>query len=57
MNVNYFQQQTKEEQESQPKRSVTGTDADLRRLPLQRAKELLRQFKVPEEEIDIFDSK
>ncbi|XP_017130744.1 transcription initiation factor TFIID subunit 1 isoform X3 [Drosophila elegans] len=43
--------QTKEEQESQPKRSVTGTDADLRRLPLQRAKELLRQFKVPEEEI------
>jgi len=51
MNVNYFQQQTKEEQESQPKRSVTGTDADLRRLPLQRAKELLRQFKVPEEEI------
>ncbi|KRF83073.1 transcription initiation factor TFIID subunit 1 isoform X7 [Drosophila virilis] len=43
--------QTKEEQESQPKRSVTGTDADLRRLPLQRAKELLRKFKVPEEEI------
>lgn len=44
-------QQTKEEQESQPKRTVTGTDADLRRLPLQRAKELLRKFKVPEEEI------
>ncbi|KPU79562.1 uncharacterized protein Dana_GF17182, isoform D [Drosophila ananassae] len=43
--------QSKEEQESQPKRSVTGTDADLRRLPLQRAKELLRKFKVPEEEI------
>ncbi|KAM7364185.1 TATA-box binding protein associated factor 1 isoform 2-T2 [Cochliomyia hominivorax] len=43
--------QTKEEQESQPKRTVTGTDADLRRLPLQRAKELLRKFKVPEEEI------
>ncbi|KAI9580485.1 transcription initiation factor TFIID subunit 1 isoform X1 [Glossina fuscipes] len=43
--------QTKEEQESQPKRTVTGTDADLRRLPLQRAKELLRTYKVPEEEI------
>ncbi|XP_032593428.1 transcription initiation factor TFIID subunit 1 isoform X2 [Drosophila grimshawi] len=43
--------QSKEVQESQPKRSVTGTDADLRRLPLQRAKELLRKFKVPEEEI------
>ncbi|XP_067618163.1 transcription initiation factor TFIID subunit 1 isoform X3 [Eurosta solidaginis] len=47
----FFAQQTKEEQESQPKRTVTGTDADLRRLPLQRAKELLRKFKVPEEEI------
>ncbi|XP_055848385.1 transcription initiation factor TFIID subunit 1 isoform X1 [Episyrphus balteatus] len=43
--------QTKEEQESQPKRTVTGTDADLRRLPLNKAKELLRKFKVPEEEI------
>lgn len=30
---------------------MTGTDADLRRLPLQRAKDLLRKFKVPEEEI------
>lgn len=46
-----FFKQTKEEQESQPKRSVTGTDADLRRLPLNKAKELLRKFKVPEEEI------
>ena len=43
--------QTKEEQESQPKRTVTGTDADLRRLPLNKAKDLLRKFKVPEEDI------
>lgn len=43
--------QTKEEIESQPKRTVTGTDADLRRLSLNNAKALLRQFKVPEEEI------
>ncbi|XP_037910415.1 transcription initiation factor TFIID subunit 1 isoform X2 [Hermetia illucens] len=43
--------QTKEEQEKEPKRTVTGTDADLRRLPLNKAKELLRKFKVPEEEI------
>lgn len=43
--------QNKEEQESQPKRTVTGTDADLRRLPLNRAKELLRKYNVPEEEI------
>lgn len=43
--------QTKEEQESQPKRTVTGTDADLRRLPLNKAKELLRKFKVPDDEI------
>lgn len=43
--------QTKEEQESQPKRTVTGTDADLRRLSLNNAKALLRKFQVPEEEI------
>lgn len=43
--------QNKEEQESQPKRTVTGTDADLRRLPLNQAKALLRQYNVPEEEI------
>lgn len=43
--------QTKEEQESQPKRTVTGTDADLRRLSLNNAKALLRKFGVPEEEI------
>ncbi|XP_049784763.1 transcription initiation factor TFIID subunit 1 isoform X1 [Schistocerca cancellata] len=43
--------QTKEEQEAQPKRTVTGTDADLRRLSLNNAKALLRKFGVPEEEI------
>ncbi|CRK95113.1 CLUMA_CG008591, isoform A [Clunio marinus] len=43
--------QNKEEQESQPKRTVTGTDADLRRLPLSSAKALLRKYNVPEEEI------
>ncbi|XP_065085735.1 transcription initiation factor TFIID subunit 1-like isoform X2 [Ochlerotatus camptorhynchus] len=44
-------QQNKEEIESQPKRTVTGTDADLRRLSLNNAKALLRKFQVPEEEI------
>ncbi|XP_063240070.1 transcription initiation factor TFIID subunit 1 isoform X2 [Bacillus rossius redtenbacheri] len=43
--------QSKEEQEAQPKRTVTGTDADLRRLSLNNAKALLRKFGVPEEEI------
>lgn len=43
--------QSKEEQEAQPKRIVTGTDADLRRLSLNNAKALLRKFGVPEEEI------
>ncbi|PSN40376.1 Transcription initiation factor TFIID subunit 1 [Blattella germanica] len=46
--------QSKEEQEAQPKRTVTGTDADLRRLSLNNAKALLRKFGVPEEE-RIFD--
>ncbi|CAG7727818.1 unnamed protein product [Allacma fusca] len=44
-------QTSKEEQEAQPKRIVTGTDADLRRLSLNNAKALLRKFGVPEEEI------
>lgn len=43
--------QTKEEIESQPKRTVTGTDADLRRLSLNNAKAILRKYDVPEEEI------
>lgn len=33
------------------KKTVTGTDADLRRLPLNEAKQLLRKFGVPESEI------
>ncbi|XP_014237505.1 transcription initiation factor TFIID subunit 1 [Trichogramma pretiosum] len=42
---------SKEEQEAQPKRIVTGTDADLRRLNLKDAKNLLRKFDLPEEDI------
>ena len=45
-------QQPNEEQ--QPKRTVTGTDADLRRLSLNNAKALLRKFGVPEEEVISF---
>ena len=33
------------------KRTVTGTDADLRRLPLKEAKNLLRKFNVPDSEV------
>ncbi|GIX95370.1 transcription initiation factor TFIID subunit 1 [Caerostris extrusa] len=45
-------QQSKEECSSQTpaKKTVTGTDADLRRLSLSNAKQLLRKFNVPEEE-------
>jgi hypothetical protein len=50
-------QQSKEEQEAQPKRTVTGTDADLRRLSLNNAKALLRKFGVPEEEVGLTHSK
>jgi transcription initiation factor TFIID subunit 1 len=41
----------KEEVEQQPKRTVTGTDADLRKLPLKDARAILRQNGVPEDEI------
>ena len=41
----------KEEQDAQPKRTVTGTDADLRKLPLKDAKAILRKNGVPEDEI------
>ncbi|XP_035205757.1 transcription initiation factor TFIID subunit 1-like isoform X1 [Stegodyphus dumicola] len=46
-------QQSKEECSNQTsaKKTVTGTDADLRRLSLSNAKQLLRKFNVPEEEI------
>ncbi|XP_022251880.1 transcription initiation factor TFIID subunit 1-like isoform X3 [Limulus polyphemus] len=46
-------QQSKDDGSSQTpaKKTVTGTDADLRRLSLSNAKQLLRKFGVPEEEI------
>lgn len=46
-------QQSKEEtqKEVMPKKTVTGTDADLRRLSLNSAKQLLRKFGVPDDEI------
>lgn len=46
-------QQSKEDGGSQQpvKKTVTGTDADLRRLSLSNAKQLLRKFGVPEDEI------
>uniref|UniRef100_A0A4W5N674 Transcription initiation factor TFIID subunit n=1 Tax=Hucho hucho TaxID=62062 RepID=A0A4W5N674_9TELE len=46
------QQKAQDDREPQPaKKTVTGTDADLRRLSLKNAKQLLRKFGVPEEEI------
>lgn len=43
---------TKEEAKETPqKKTVTGTDADLRRLNLRDAKQLLRKFGVPESEV------
>jgi hypothetical protein len=43
-----------DDKEPQPvKKTVTGTDADLRRLSLKNAKQLLRKFGVPEEEVGL----
>lgn len=43
-----------DDKEPQPvKKTVTGTDADLRRLSLKNAKQLLRKFGVPEEEVSL----
>lgn len=43
-----------DDKEPQPvKKTVTGTDADLRRLSLKNAKQLLRKFGVPEEEVKL----
>ena len=39
------------ERREMAKKSVTGTDADLRRLSLKNAKSLLRKFNIPEEEV------
>ena len=36
-----------------PKRLVTGTNADLRKLPLKEAKEICREYGVKEEEVRI----
>ncbi|CAG0880440.1 unnamed protein product [Cyprideis torosa] len=44
--------QTNKEEIVQEKRIVTGTDADLRRLPLHDAKGILRKYGVPEVEIN-----
>ncbi|XP_024921771.1 transcription initiation factor TFIID subunit 1 [Cynoglossus semilaevis] len=44
-------QQKDDKEPQQVKKTVTGTDADLRRLSLKNAKQLLRKFGVPEEEI------
>lgn len=48
--LNMFSQDDKEPQPA--KKTVTGTDADLRRLSLKNAKQLLRKFGVPEEEVE-----
>ena len=46
------QQQQDDSKDNTPqKRTVTGTDADLRRLSLKDAKNLLRKFGVPESEV------
>lgn len=43
-----------EENNTPQKRTVTGTDADLRRLNLKDAKQLLRKFGVPEAEVRLY---
>uniref|UniRef100_A0A0N5AW64 DUF3591 domain-containing protein n=1 Tax=Syphacia muris TaxID=451379 RepID=A0A0N5AW64_9BILA len=45
-------QKAKEEVSNVPKRLVTGTNADLRKLPLKEAKEICRDYGVREEEIN-----
>lgn len=42
----------KNDQEVQPKKSLIGTDADLRRLSLPNAKQILRKFGIPDKQID-----
>ena len=43
--------QDEEKVNTPPKKSVTGTDADLRRLPLKDAKNMLRKFGVAEADV------
>lgn len=42
-------------QASKKYKSVMGTDGDLRKLKLSKAKTLLRNFGVPDEEVRMFD--
>lgn len=42
-----------DEASTMPKRLVTGTNADLRKLPLKEAKEICREYGVKEEEVRI----
>ena len=44
--------QGKEQAEIPPKRMVTGTDADLRKLPLEKAKSILRECGIPEDDVN-----
>ncbi|CAL4123197.1 unnamed protein product, partial [Meganyctiphanes norvegica] len=44
------QPQNKEEQDQQPKRTLTGTEADLRRLSHNNAINILKQYGIPEKE-------
>jgi transcription initiation factor TFIID subunit 1 len=46
----------KEDLPQMPKRLVTGTNADLRKLPLKEAKEICREYGVKEEEVVISDT-
>ncbi len=45
----------KEDVPQVPKRLVTGTNADLRKLPLKEAKEICRDYGVREEEVSSHD--
>ncbi|XP_057320639.1 transcription initiation factor TFIID subunit 1-like [Microplitis mediator] len=42
----------KNEQEVQPKKTLNGTDADLRRLSLPNAKQILKKFQIPDEKVN-----
>ncbi|PAV85933.1 hypothetical protein WR25_05698 isoform B [Diploscapter pachys] len=49
--VRVTQKPQRDEASTMPKRLVTGTNADLRKLPLKEAKEICREYGVKEEEI------
>lgn len=50
--VRVTQKPQKEEVPQMPKRLVTGTNADLRKLPLKEAKDMCRSYGIKEEEIN-----